>query len=60
MTKYTIRQTRTFVTTIVVEADNLIEAEDRYFELVASGYAHDLEMQQNYIEDQCFDIKETK
>lgn len=56
--RYTITQTRTFKTTIVVEADNLIEAEDRYFELLASGYAHDLEMQQNNIEDECFEIVE--
>jgi hypothetical protein len=58
--KYTITQTRTFKTTIVVEADNILEAEDKYFELLASGHAYDLEMEQNYIEDQCFDISETK
>ena len=56
--KYTITQTRTFKTTIVVEADNLIEAEERYFNLLDSGYTYELELQQNDVEDLRFEIVE--
>ncbi len=58
--KYTITQTRTFKTTIVVEANSLNEAEERYLQLLDSGYTFELELQQNDVEDLRFDITETK
>jgi hypothetical protein len=54
--QYTIIQTRTYRTTIVVEAENLIEAEDKYFELIASGHAFDEELSQMDITDNEFQI----
>jgi hypothetical protein len=54
--KYTIIQTQTYQTTMVVEADSLIEAEDKYFELRANGIAFDAELIQNNIIEQTFEI----
>ena len=54
--KYQIIQTRTYRTTLVVEADNLQEAEDKYFELVASGHAFDEELSQMDITENEFQI----
>lgn len=58
--EYTITQTRTFKTTIVVEAESLTEAEEIYLQLLDSGYTFELELQQNDVEDLRFDITETK
>ena len=58
--QYTIIQTRTYRTTLVVEANNLQEAEDKYFELVVSGHAFDEELSQNNVTDNEFQISPSK
>lgn len=58
--QYTIIQTRTYRTTLVVEADNLQEAEDKYFELIQSGLAFDEELSQNNVTDNEFQITPSK
>lgn len=54
--KYTIIQTQTYQTTMVVEADSILEAEDKYFELRANGIAEDAERIQSNIVEANFEI----
>ena len=56
--QYTIIQTRTYRTTLVVEADDIQEAENKYFELRASGHAFDEELRQMDIDEETFNITE--
>ena len=58
--QYTIIQTRTYRTTLVVEANNIQEAEDKYFELIQSGLAFDEELSQNNVTDNEFQISPSK
>jgi hypothetical protein len=58
--EYTIIQTRTYRTTLVVKADSLQEAEDKYFELIQSGLAFDEELSQNNVTDNEFQITPSK
>jgi hypothetical protein len=58
--EYTIIQTRTYRTTLVVKANNLQEAEDKYFELIQSGLAFDEELSQNNVTDNEFQISPSK
>ena len=55
--QYTIIQTRTYRTTLVVEADDIQEAENKYFELIHSGHAFNEELSQMDITDNEFQIK---
>ena len=56
--QYTIIQTLTYRTTLVVEADDIQEAENKYFELIASGHAFDEELRQMDIDEETFNITE--
>lgn len=56
--KYTIIQTRTYRTTLVVEADSIQDAENKYFELRANGIAFDAELEQMDIDEETFNITE--
>jgi hypothetical protein len=58
--EYTIIQTRTYRTTLVVKADSLQEAEDKYFELIQSGHAFNEELSQMDITDNEFQITPSK
>lgn len=48
---YQIRQERTYVTWLTVEASSESEAESKYFELVANGTAHKEELKQMNVDD---------
>ena len=58
--QYTIIQTLTYRTTLVVEADDIQEAENKYFELIQSGHAFNEELSQMDITDNEFQISPSK
>lgn len=63
--QYRIKQERTYVTWLTVEADNYDEAETKYFDMVLDGTAYHQELEQMNIESDDYVIypsheKETK
>jgi hypothetical protein len=56
---YQIRQERTYITWLTVEANSESEAESRYLELIANGTAYDEELKQMNVDDENYEIYPT-
>lgn len=56
---YQVRQERTYITWLKVEANSESEAESKYFELVTNGTAYDEELKQMNVDDESYEIYPT-
>ena len=56
---YRVRQERTYITWLTVEANSESEAESKYFELITNGTAYDEELKQMNVDDESYEIYPT-